>query len=89
MERTWAAHGELSARPVKSRRGCNRTIAARPDGLHDTYEATLTLLYRLLFLLYAESRNLLPIREAPSRAASLTKIKEEIADKAGIAQPTL
>ena len=56
------------------------------EDLHDVYEATLTLLYRLLFLLYAESRDLLPIREAPYRAASLTKIKEEIALRAGIAE---
>jgi hypothetical protein len=56
------------------------------DDLHDIYEATLTLLYRLLFLLYAESRDLLPIREAPYRAASLTKIKEQIAQRAGIAE---
>src|SRR5204863_5664677 len=56
------------------------------EELHDIYEATLTLLYRLLFLLYAESRDLLPIREAPYRAASLTKIKEEIAERAGIAE---
>jgi len=56
------------------------------DELNDIYEATLTLLYRLLFLLYAESRDLLPIREGPYREASLKKIKEEIADKAGIAE---
>lgn len=54
--------------------------------LADIFEATLTFLYRLLFLLYAESRDLLPIREAPYQAASLKKIKEEIADKAGIAE---
>jgi hypothetical protein len=53
--------------------------------LADVFEATLTLLYRLLFLLYAESRDLLPVREAPYGAASLKKIKEEIADKAGVA----
>lgn len=56
------------------------------EELQDTFEATLTLLYRLLFLLYAESRDLLPIREAPYRAASLTRIKEEIAERAGIAE---
>ena len=54
--------------------------------LADIFEATLTLLYRLLFLLYAESRDLLPIREGPYYAASLKKIKEEIADKAGVAE---
>ncbi|MBV8232455.1 MAG: hypothetical protein JO329_20935, partial [Planctomycetaceae bacterium] len=53
--------------------------------LADVFEATLTLLYRLLFLLYAESRDLLPIREAPYGAASLKKIKEEIAERAGVA----
>lgn len=56
------------------------------DELRDIYEATLTLLYRLLFLLYAEARDLLPIREGPYREASLRKIKEEIADKGGIAE---
>jgi hypothetical protein len=54
--------------------------------LDDLFEATLTLLYRLLFLLYAESRDLLPIREAAFRQASLTKIKEDVAEKAGIAE---
>jgi hypothetical protein len=56
------------------------------DELHDAFEATLTLLYRLLFLLYAESRDLLPIREAPYRSASLARIKGEIAERAGIAE---
>ena len=56
------------------------------EELADIFEATLTLLYRLLFLLYAESRDLLPIREAPYQAASLKKIKDEIAEKAGVAE---
>ena len=67
----------------------NRLGQAKPpseEELADTFEATLTLLYRLLFLLYAESRDLLPIREAPYQAASFKKIKDEIADKAGVAE---
>ena len=60
--------------------------APSDDELRDVFQGTLTLLYRLLFLLYAESRDLLPVREAPYRAASLKRIKQEIADKAGIAQ---
>jgi hypothetical protein len=56
------------------------------EELDELFEATLTLLYRLLFLLYAESRDLLPIREAAYRQASLMKIKEEISEKAGIAE---
>lgn len=54
------------------------------DELSDIYEATLTLLYRLLFLLYAESRDLLPVREGPYGEASLKKLKEEIAARAGV-----
>ncbi len=39
--------------------------AAAPDaGLPQVREATLILLYRLLFILYAEDRDLLPVREA-------------------------
>jgi hypothetical protein len=57
--------------------------------LADGFEATLTLLYRLLFLLYAESRDLVPVREAPYFAASLKKIKEEIAEKAGVAESSV
>ena len=63
-------------------------IGKRPtdDELSDVFEATLTLLYRLLFMLYAESRDLLPTREAPYQAASLKRIKEEIAERAGVAE---
>jgi len=63
-------------------------IRRRPsdEELSDAYEATLTLLYRLLFLLYAEARDLLPIREGPYREASLKKIKEQIAEQAGVAE---
>jgi hypothetical protein len=54
--------------------------------LEDIRQATLTLLYRILFLLYAEARDLLPVRESPYRRLSLTQIKREIADAAGVAQ---
>jgi hypothetical protein len=76
------AHGFLEDR--KQRLG----LAKLPteEELADIFEGTLTFLYRLLFLLYAESRDLLPIREAPYQAASLKKIKDEIADKAGVAE---
>ena len=51
---------------------------------HQVFNATLTLLYRLLFLLYAESRDLLPVKEVRGYwDRSLTKIKEDIAEKAG------
>ena len=52
----------------------------RDAELSDCFQATLTFLYRLLFLLYAESRDLLPVRETRGyREASLTKLKEEVA----------
>ncbi len=69
----------------RKRRICHGQPPAE-DELKDTFEATLTLPYRLLFLLYAESRDLLPVREAAYKAASLKQIKEEIAEHLGIAE---
>ena len=47
------------------------------------FQGTLTLLYRLLFLLYAESRGLLPVNEARGYGqTSLSQLKAEIAEKA-------
>lgn len=42
------------------------------------FKACLTLLYRILFLLYAESRNLLPIDKTAYRNISLSKLKDDI-----------
>lgn len=54
------------------------------EDLQLTYRATLTLLYRLLFLLYAESRDLLPVREVRGYyEKSLARLKKEIAEAAG------
>lgn len=48
------------------------------------YQGTLTLLYRLLFLLYAEARDLLPMREVRGYwEASLARMKKEVAEHAG------
>lgn len=56
----------------------------RPQALDVAYldrinEGTLTLLYRLLFLLYAEDRNLLPVRDRRYDDYSLRFIREDIA----------
>jgi len=48
--------------------------------LEDIYENTLIFLYRILFLLYAEDRSLLPVDDKNYRPYSLTKIREEIAE---------
>jgi len=49
--------------------------------LKDVYENTLVLLYRLLFVLYAEDRDLLPVRSKGYERYSLSKIRDEIASK--------
>ncbi|MBK8270267.1 MAG: N-6 DNA methylase [Planctomycetes bacterium] len=50
--------------------------------LNEVYDATLTLLYRLLFLLYAESLDLVPVNEPAYAASSLRSLKKEIGDAA-------
>ena len=66
--------------------GLIRAIAAndpaRPDAPDERYlravrDDALTLLYRLLFVLYAEDRNLLPRRHAGYRHYSLDRLREE------------
>ena len=52
--------------------------------LAEVFRGTLTFLYRLLFLLYAESRDLLPAKEVRGYfEASITKLKREVAEAAG------
>jgi hypothetical protein len=52
--------------------------------LDRVFQGTLTLLYRLLFVLYAEARDLLPARECHGYfEASFTNLKTTIADIAG------
>jgi len=52
--------------------------------LEPYFSGTLTFLYRLLFLLYAESRDLLPVREQHGYyAKSLEKLKRQVAERAG------
>ena len=59
-------------------------IELNEDELDSVYQATLTFLYRLLFLLYAESRDLLPVGETRGYwDVSLSKMKQEVAERAG------
>ncbi len=52
--------------------------------LEPFFSGTLTFLYRMLFLLYAESRDLLPVRETRGYyEKSLDKLKQRVAAKAG------
>ncbi|MCC6575006.1 MAG: Eco57I restriction-modification methylase domain-containing protein [Planctomycetes bacterium] len=55
------------------------------ERLGEVFRATLTMLYRLIFLLYAESRDLLPVNEQHGYGEiSLRRLSREIAEKAGI-----
>ena len=47
----------------------------------EIYEATLSFLYKLLFLLYAEARNLLPIDNRDYRELSIIQTAQEIATR--------
>jgi len=50
------------------------------ESLQEIFSATLRLLYRLLFILYAEARDLLPVSDRYGYYKySLTKLKQEIA----------
>ena len=51
---------------------------AEPD---EVQESALTLLYRLLFLMYAEDRRLLPVDYAPYAAVSLRKLRLELLER--------
>ncbi len=60
-------------------RGQNGESIETPESLKEIFDNTLILLYRLLFILYAESRVLLPVRERDKYyTKSLAKIKGEI-----------
>ncbi len=54
------------------------------DRLDAIFRGALTLLYRLLFILYAEARDLLPVKETRGYfEVSLSRLKQEIAEAAG------
>ncbi|MCC7387306.1 MAG: Eco57I restriction-modification methylase domain-containing protein [Phycisphaerales bacterium] len=76
------AHGFLHDRRTR----LGRRAQPSDTELEQIRQGTLTLLYRLLFLLYAESRDLLPVREAEYYRLSLKSLKEEVAAKAGVAE---
>jgi hypothetical protein len=63
----------------------NRSAASLPqEELDRVFQGTLTFLYRLLFLLYAEARDLLPVKEVRGyHEASVTKLAREVAEVAG------
>ena len=66
---------------LRGRDDVDRDLTA--EALDEVFKGTLTLLYRLLFLLYAESRDLLPVKEVRGYyEVSLSKLNREIAEVA-------
>ncbi len=59
------------------------------EELAETFRASLIFLYRLLFLLYAESRAFLPIADASSLTVTLKQTREEIAACGGVSASAL
>ncbi len=58
-----------------------RAAPMSQERLDGVFQGTLTLLYRLLFLLYAESRDLLPVKEERGYfQTSLMRLKREVAE---------
>ncbi len=54
-------------------------VATAPDApLPEVREAALVILYRLLFILYAEDRNLLPVRDSRYDDYGLRKVRDNI-----------
>ena len=68
---------------VRSLDAANRQRPApRPlDYLRELKEAALTLLYRLLFVLYAEDRDLLPVRDRRYDDYGLRPIRDKVAQR--------
>ena len=71
-----ASHGALLREP----------LAERPD---DVYHALLTVILRLVFLLYAEERDLLPAGETFARHYSLAGLHERLREDAALHPDTM
>jgi Helicase conserved C-terminal domain len=58
-------------------------VELNQEALDKVFQGTLTFLYRLLFLLYAEARDLFPVKEVRGYwEKSLSKLKEEVSHAA-------
>ena len=75
------ARGDLHAKTHSIGYGQFTRPQYTPKYLNEVREAALVMLYRLLFLFYAEDRNLLPVRDARYAPYSVRRIREEVRDK--------
>ena len=75
------ARGDLHAKTHEVGYGQFKRPQYTAHYLDEVREAALVLLYRLLFLFYAEDRNLLPVRDARYAPYSVRRLREEVRDK--------
>ncbi len=75
------ARGDLQAQTQEVGYGQFKRPQFTREYLDEVREAALVLLYRLLFLFYAEDRNLLPVRDVRYAPYSVRRLREEIRDK--------
>ncbi len=75
------ARGDLHAKTHEVGYGQFKRPQFTPEYLDEVREAALVLLYRLLFLFYAEDRNLLPVRDARYAPYSVRRLREDVRDK--------
>ena len=75
------ARGDLQARTQQVGYGQFKRPQFTREYLDEVRESALVLLYRLLFLFYAEDRNLLPVRDARYAPYSVRRIREDVRDK--------
>ena len=74
------AKGDLHARKQKIGYGQFTREQYTREYLDEVREAALILLYRLLFLFYAEDRHLLPVRDPRYHAYSARRLREKVRD---------
>ena len=75
------ARGDLHAVTFDTGFGQFKRPKFTPEYLDEVREAALVLLYRLLFLFYAEDRGLLPVRDERYAEYSVRRIREAVRDK--------
>ena len=75
------ARGDLHAQTHEIGYGQFKRPQFTPTYLDEVREAALVLLYRLLFLFYAEDRNLLPVRDARYAPYSVRQLRQRVRDE--------
>jgi hypothetical protein len=80
------ARGDLQAQKEPVGYGSLTRHRYTREYLEPLREATLILLYRLLFLFYAEDRRLLPVGDERYRAYSVRALREEVREKVDAGQ---